>query len=264
MLRIIVIAMWKPDVFVTFLIGGLIIIAALALLSGFLNLSEQMSVKTFTTKSIAFAINFSINNLKENSIIELGKKELINGLLFGSNSLVYNITPRPEDASLSFDVVRTNRYAPLTIAANNKVLESKRLGIGKYNFPLNVNDTLITIVPESSSWKIWAPALYELDNTRIYVGNFRNQTKEFNFDLEKEFENFQFGNLVLLITSNEGKLFAELNGNVIYADIAVSGKSIPINKTFTRQGQNTLVLRADKNSRLAGDAIISVTYAVEE
>lgn len=256
--------MWKPDVFAAFLIGGLIIIAALALLSGFLNLSEQTPVKTFTAKSVTFAINFSISNLKENRIIELGKKELINGLLFGSNSLVYNITPRPEEAALSFDVVRTNRYAPLTIAANNKVLESKRLGIGKYSFPLNVNDTLITIVPESSSWKIWAPALYELDNTRISVGNFRNETKEFDFDLKKEFENFQFGNLVLLLTANAGKLFAELNGNVIYADIAVSGKSIPINKTFIRQGQNTLVLRADKNSHLAGDAIISVTYAVED
>ena len=76
-------------------------------------------------------------------------------------------------------------------------------------------------------------------------------------------DNFQFGNIVVLLSTNEGRLFAELNGNVIYADTAVSGKSVPINKTFLKQGQNSLVLRADKNSRLAGDAIISVTYTSE-
>ncbi|MBI2076088.1 MAG: hypothetical protein HYT72_02465 [Candidatus Aenigmarchaeota archaeon] len=253
--------MFKPDVFVTFLAGGLLIIAVMALFSGFLQPTEE-AVKKVTTKSLTFSTNFSISNLKESSVIELGKKELINGLLFGSNSLVYNLTPKPADATLSFDVVRTNVYAPLTIAANGKILESRRLGIGKYSFSLNVNNTLITIAPESSLWKIWAPALYELDNTRIYAGSFRNETKEFNFELD-QMDNFQFGNIVVLLSTNEGRFFVELNGNVIYEDTAVSGKSVPINKTFLKR-QNSLVLRADKNSRLAGDAIVSLTYTAEE
>lgn len=257
--------MFKVDSFVVFLAFGIAVILIVSFAVSFVQPpAEQPPAKRITTKTLAVTSNFSVSNLKEPNTISLGRKALVNGLLFGSNALAYNLTPKPEDAVLSFSVIRTNRYAPLDVRVNGNLVESRRLPKGEYRYPLDLADsTLIEVAPESSTWKIWAPALYELDNAAISTGSFVNKTKEFSFDLDKELSNFQFSNILFLLDVNDGRIFTELNGNVIYADRAVSGKTIELNKTYFKPGRNSLILRADKNSRFAGTLVFAIAYAVE-
>jgi len=241
-----------------FLIAGLVIIAIFSIVGEFFQVETPVE-KTAMTKSLP--LEFSISKLRESKDVELPNMVLINGLLFGSNAMVYNITlPNDtENVELDFDVVRTNRYAPLVIKAGD-FTESRKLPKGHYSFNLNGRESiLVTIQPESSWWRIWAPALYELNNARATITAFKSENSKFSFNLDKELEGLESANLVLQFDKNRGNLVAELNGAILHSGAVTGIETLPINIT-TLGKENTLVFAAANNSQFEGRGTLVINY----
>ncbi len=247
-----------------FVIFGLVAIAIFSIVFGpFIGLFQeapQLPEKNALTRSIALG-EFSVSRLATSSEMALPNKVLVNGLLFGANELHQSITLSNEtqDARLSFDIIRTNMYGPLNIKAGG-LTESRKLPKGSYSFDIkSVGSAVIFIQPESSWWRIWAPALYELNNTRVTISAFSPETREFAFSLDKELNDTQSASLVVQFDKNSGMFIAGLNGNTIHNGSAGSIETVRINTSLLRM-ENVLSLAAANGAQFSGRSTIVINY----
>lgn len=256
----ILLVMVSISTFTGFLISGLVIIAIFSIVADVFHFI-QAAPETRQPLTKAFPFEFTISKLRESRDVELPNAILINGLLFGSNALTYNlpIANDTETASLSFDVNRTNRYAPLTVRADGLV-ESRKLPTGHYSFNLGKREgsTLILIQPESSWWRIWAPALYEINNVKLKVNAFKSQNESFTFSLDKELP-AESASLVMQFDKNTGSFETELNGALLHRGSVRSVETIPINTSLLTK-ENRLGFAAANNSQFAGRGTIVINY----
>lgn len=244
--------------FTGFLISGLVIIAIFSIVGGFFQ-PPAPAEKISLTKSIP--LEFSISKLRESKEVRMQDMVLHNGLLFGSNELKYNLS-LPNDTEsvvVSFDVTRTNLYAPLVIKADG-FSESRKLPKGSYSFDIGKkeNNVIITIQPDSSLWRIWAPALYEINNTKAAISAFKTEKSGFSFNLDKELP-AESANLILQFDKSTGVFMAELNGNALHSGTVKAIETIPVNTTLLAN-ENTLVFAAANNSQFAGRGTLVINY----
>ncbi len=253
--------MVNVSTYVGFLIFGLVVIAIFSITVNIFQEAPRPPEKNAFTRSIALG-EFSISRLSRSTEVALPNMILINGLLFGANELKYNLSlpNETQDIKLSFDVVRTNRYGPLSVRADG-FAESRKLPKGKYSFDLGKREgsTIITIQPESSWWRIWAPALYELNNTKATISAFYPETKEFSFLLDKELAEPQSASLVMQFDKDAGTFTASLNGNTIHSGGVSSIETIRINTTLLRK-ENSLVFSAATGSQFSGRGTFVINY----
>lgn len=244
--------------FTAFLISGLVIIAIFSIIGGFIQTQTEPSVeKTAVTKSLS--LEFSISKLRETRDIKLPDMLLQNGLLFDSNKLKYSLDlPNDtEEVALSFDIVRTNRYGPLTIKAG-RLSESRKFPTGHYTFNIENREGSIPVEinPESSFWRIWAPTLYKLNNTKVTIGAFKTEKSDYSFNLEVPAES---ASLILQLDKNSGNLDADLNGDVIYSGSPKPIETIPINVSLIKK-DNKITFNPANNSQFAGRGTLIINY----
>ncbi len=257
----ILLGMVNISAYAAFLISGLVIIAIISIVANVFQFEAPVEKeKKSMTRSIP--LEFSISRLRESKDVALPSMVLHSGLLFGSSGLTYNLSiPNDtEEVKLSFDIARTNMYAPLTVRANGFV-ESRKLPKGSYSFVFGKSSghMLIYIQPESSSWRIWAPALYEINNTKATINAFKSESSDFSFNLDKELEDLESANLVLQFDKRLGTLVAELNNKTLYSGTAKGIETITINATLLGR-ENKLVFSALNNSQFSGSGTVVINY----
>lgn len=246
-----------------FLISGLVIISIFSAVADVFFRAEIPAEARLATKSIPF--DFSVSKLPESKEVKLPDTVLINGLLFGSNALSYNLSlPNgTETVSLSFDVARTNRYAPLDIRADG-FAESRKLPKGSYSYDLGIgrNDgnMLLKIQPESSWWRIWAPALYDLRNAKLMLNAFKSESQSFQFSTELPVES---ASLVLQFDKRAGTFMADLNDRTVFRGTVSGVQTIPINTTLFVK-ENSIVFAAANNSQFSGTGTLVINYNVQQ
>lgn len=205
---------------------------------------------------------FNVSNLKDTKTVTIGEREVRNGLLFGSSSIKYFLSAI-DSLEIDFTVVRTNSYAPLVIRLNGKVIESKLYLPGEYKVSVGnlSQENTVEISAESSSWKIWAPTLYELSNIKFVVKSFVSEAKSFEFTVsDNEYKNFKSGRVDLILDQNIGNLIADLNGKIFYSSQLKNVQTLAFNKSSLNAGKNTILLKGSENSAFSGRADIIIIY----
>lgn len=272
--------------FEAFLVAGLMILAILIVafnvpLTGAVSDSETEPL--FSIKNIDSAIHvgpkkilqkkiFSFNvdaeNVQETRVAELGTQSTENGLLFGKKDIEYRITGKdPNSLFIGFEVTKTNELEPLIIKINDHVVHSAVLEQGQYGFLFNENldkEMLITISAVSSSWRIWAPNLYELKDIKISVTDFADKQQSVPMVIEEnELDTMQSARLDLNLVKAAGKLRITMNGEDIFSGIPLNAESIPLGKKHLQE-ENTLNFYALKNSDFEGTGIFVFSYLHKE
>ncbi|MCX6818386.1 MAG: hypothetical protein NT129_00100 [Candidatus Aenigmarchaeota archaeon] len=216
-----------------------------------------------------YSIDINTSYTKGETVHEAEGKGLFNGLLFGSNSIKYQLNSNGiENLAIVFEIIKTNNYAPLIIKVNDKIAEKKNFALGKYTVTADkamlTDDITVELFADSSSWKIWAPAVYELDNIKIIENSYSYKPNEFKFVVkEDEYRTFSEGRIDLQLDNNAGNLIAELNDNPVYADTVSNYQSLKFTKNELRIGENVLQLKADVNSVFSGKAKMIIFYKTQ-
>ncbi len=275
------------DDFLVFLAAGMfVVVAMLFVFSGiqftdstsvpggefreFINTSDIIGivgpVGVDTVKLIDIGM-INISYIKDTRTTGLGPKDIYSGLLFGSSLSRYTL-PEADSLDIVFTVDKTNNYAPMQVKVNDEVVAEERFMEGEHR--ISVDKSLLSPVNTveisafSSSWRIWAPAMYRLSEIKFIVRSFSQKSNEFAFSIEKEYDTFKAGKIDLALDENIGTFVAEINGKAVYSDIVNNYQSLSFDKTALGKN-NVLLLKAGLNSKFLGRAALKINYiAVRE
>jgi hypothetical protein len=273
------------DEFIMSLVGGLLILALLFAFFGgtqytpqditligrqpiVQNLTHNATVIGPSSEVVqrSFTTDIDVSFKNETNVYRAESKRTFNGLLFGSAGIRFSIQDARglETVTLRFNVTNTNNYAPLVIEVNNKVEARQNFNVGRHEVRIDVkgvNETVIVdITPGSSNWRLWSPAVYDLDEIELETQSYYSKFNEFSFELFDEYDEFREAKIVINATRFDGKLVVEMNGEEIFHDLISGYKTILFNKSVLRRGTNHVLFRAEKGSDIRGSATIYVFY----
>ncbi len=260
--------------FTYFLVAGLMILAILLVI---FNTGVQVVKKNTTTSGqqgfVEAVKTFSIpyvaaSDTYQSYAINLGDKELKNGLLFGDEKINYEINKNAlQAASVRFTVTSNNGLGKMMIKVNNTVIANRKFDPGNYEIsidPSMLSDkTDIEISVESSYWRIWAPSLYKLADVTIKYSSFNNDFSQYKFYLGNEFNNLEFAKIDLNLNNSIGNLIVYLNGNIVWNSPTANVQSINLDKTKLLYGDNIITFKGSPNSFFAGSARIVVVFLTD-
>lgn len=268
------------DDFMLFLVGGLAIIGILVVVFGagcgefgcftaygtqkgvvgkyytspiFVGRAEFEAVETIYT-------HFDADNYVQTKVYNVGSRRITNGLLFGSSSVKVDLG-YSEYTTVSFDVTSTNKYGSILIKVDENVIVKELLDEGHYEFVLPAG-RYIEIMPENSEWRLWAPAVYDLQNLKVTASAYPRDGTTFTFGLENLSE-IQSVRVDFYLDSNAGLIVMKLNGNVVYDGAVNSVQSVYIDKSML-DDVNILVFEAREDSKFSGRATLAITRKTEQ
>ena len=206
-------------------------------------------------------VNFAVGTEMLGQQVE--GKRLFSGLLFGDSEFTFETTEDTDALTLTFSVVQTNDLGRLFIKLNNELIEGRRFPTGEYTFTVNgpvPAGSRIVIVPESSSWQIWAPTLYVLTNIRVSTTSYAQQANEFRFTLTEEYDFFTNARLEIRRADSYGRVAVRLNGNQMYYDFLGATTVLEFGRDKLVRGENVLRIEAEAESAAAGSADLVVFF----
>ena len=215
----------------------------------------------YTDRFIPFNFAFEVNNLPKTNNIEIGSEEIRNGILFGEKTVRYTLE-KGESITAKFRIESTNAMSPLIFRLNGKD-HSYSLLEGIHEVTINEpfdEGSILEITTASSNWRLWAPALYNLEGLSINVMATREDVDQYIFNIGEEFETLQGGRMDLYLQDNTGALRINLNGKEIFGSIARDFQPIRFSKYDLRKGQNIFTFTASSNSKFRGDTTMVLFY----
>jgi len=178
--------------------------------------------------------------------------DVSNGLLFGEQSLKYTVN---DLESITVRIDNTNGYGAFVVKINGEIAFAELLNAGEHVLPIRVAGPVhIELAADSSYWKLWAPALYQISEVKLKSSE-SFEAYEFNGD------SIVRGELVLNIddSNDAGDLMVTVNGQNVYdgrADGAVS-----IDFSNVRAGKNKLTIMAAPGAVYSGSAQLNLVHA---
>jgi hypothetical protein len=263
------------DEFIYFLVGGLAIMAALLVVGlgiGYAPSTGLASLGSYYTGSPIFVgvadtdsvetlyARFDANNYIQTKAYNVGARKIDNGLLFGSSSIKVD-TNSAGFISASFDVRSTNRYGNIVIKIDDKVIVNQMFDEGHYELPLGSGRT-VEISSESSEWKIWAPAVYDLENVVISASSYPRDKSTYTFEVFNK-SDIQSVRVDFFLDSNAGAMMMKLNGDVVY-DGALNNQQTIYLDPGRLDSVNILTFDAREDSSFSGRATIAITRKTTE
>jgi hypothetical protein len=253
--------------FMYFLVGGLVLIAVMMLFFG----TEVCDDKNGTGPGIIEAVKtFSIPDLRAANVIETVTsdgldKRIYNGLLFGEDKLVYDISKTGlQNVIIKFRVSETNGLGKLLVSVNGVALHSNMTAPGNYQIAVPAelisDHMIIEIFPESSYWRIWAPTVYDLRGVSIAFTSYASEASQFKFYLGEEYLNLEFAKVDIVLSENVGNLIVDLNGRTVWSSPVANEQSIIMEKSDLRLGDNIIKFRSSQGSRFDGRGTIVVIF----
>ena len=218
---------------------------------------EKLAIKTASFR-------FDASNIRSQRSQDLGTVDTYNGLLFGKKDYAFRLaTDDVEELELDLNVKRTNSYGKLAVKANDDVLLNEKLVHGEYKLPVNKSifngHVVVQLVPESSSWRIWAPTLYEIEASVNYE-TFDQKTDEFLFTLVNETDALKYVNINFVFDQNIGEFTLSVNGNKVFSGATNKFEEIAVPNEFLRKGTNVVRFSAEKDSKYSGRGIVVVGF----
>lgn len=186
----------------------------------------------------------------------LSDRRIYNGLLFGSNKVELEVSVDINEtvgAYLSFFVNKTNSYGALIIKINDIVINNRKTPLGEHIFFLNTSilkeKNKIEIFAESSSWKIWAPTVYELRNIKFVSQELFAKESSYTFNIyDEEFKNLRKdkkGEIYLDLRERRGRLKISINSHEVFNDeVDRSTKTIYFDPSVLKEDKNEIEFTA--------------------
>jgi len=197
-------------------------------------------------KSLQFNINVSSAVIQKN--FTHADTVLFNGLFFGSNEAAIEL-PESAIGYISFYVNSTNNYAPLVISLNNETYQISGLGEHKLLVNKSVDHAVIIIRSESSLWRFWTPAKYDIRNIVVSARAADVKKDEFDFIIENnEYENF----VKAQITEWPKNTSVFINDKIISEGF--------IEKAIFAEGRNAIMFVPWPNATSAEKGILNLWY----
>ncbi len=263
--------------FVYFLVVGLMILAILlAAFSAYVGTCTSDRCPENKTRNLGiieavkvfYIPAFAASDVLQANSIDLGDKELKNGLLFGEEKITYELRKSGlQAASVKFTVLSNNDIGKLIISVNGKIIESRVFDPGDYEISIDSSmlseKAVIEVFPESSFWRIWAPNLYKLSDVTVNYASFENDFSQFRFYLGEEYLNLQFSKIDLNMTENVGTLVVDINGINVWESPVADLQSIRLDKSDLRLGDNIITFKAGDNSMFSGSAAVVVVFLAQ-
>lgn len=253
------------DEFFVFMGVGLAILVFALVIFSLIQPAEE-PVPRFEEKLVVknARFGFESSNLRAHKNYDLGTIELHNGLLFGKKEYEFNLASKDiEQLQIDMSVKRTNNYGKLAVKANDNILLNDKLLLGDYSIPVSKQmfngHVIIELEPESSSWRIWAPTLYEVEASLDYVTHDK-RTDEFQFTLGNETETLKYVTIGFLLDKNIGDLIVDVNGNVVFAGPADKLQQIDVDTALVNKGTNTVRFEALEDSFYSGQGVVTIGY----
>ncbi len=233
---------------------------------GYVGEANIIASKTFWIK------DFNTSKDVGNQIFSVNDQRIYNGLLFGKNYIIFKAHPDLKNyvsSNLEFYVADTNRYGKMKIMINNYIVANDVFDVGKYVIPLRKewlkNETTIEIYPKSSSWKLWAPTVYNLSGVSLMVNRYYARPYEYRFNITDNVNEFKRGKITFNLINSVGKLYVYLNGKLIYNSTPQkSSFDVYFNPDDVRNGENILLLKASENGLCRGSAFVDVEYITNQ
>lgn len=207
-----------------------------------------------------FRASFDANNFLQSTSYDLGARRVSSGLIFGASSIKLDLG-EAQSVLISFDVANTNGYGPVVVKLDGKPVVEENLDIGRYEYTLPAGRQL-ELAAGSSQWRLWAPALYDMENIRIVANTYPRERSSFSFKVDEP-ENVQSARMDFALDSNAGALLVKLNGDVVY-DGALNNKQSVFIDSSKLDKLNVITFDARPDSRFAGRTTIALTRITEQ
>ena len=253
--------------FVYFLVGGLVIVGIMLDLLGMNFVGEPAGSTLLGVGSPVFVgsnyfdnvetltASFGADNYLQTSVFSIGARRVTNGLLFGYNPIKMDVGDA-EIVQVSFDITNTNSYGALMIMIDDKTVFEQLLAPGHYEFTFGPGSK-VEIAPRNSEWRIWAPALYDLENVRIAANVYPREMSTYTFKLNEP-EKVEEARIDFSLYDNSGMLVVKLNGDIVYNGAVNQRQSIYIDRSKL-DDLNIITFDAGHDSRFTGLATIALT-----
>src|SRR3989338_1385545 len=254
--------------FVYFLVGGLVIMGIMLALfwldfaygppasSTLLGVGSPIFVGANDFDDVeTLTASFAADNYLQTSVYNIGSRRISNGLLFGSDAIELDVG-NDEFVAISLDITETNSYGALIIRAGGNVVAEQPLEAGHYEFAFS-HAGKVSIETRSSEWRIWAPAIYDLDNVKISANVYPREISTYTFKINEP-EKVQEARIDFSLYDNAGVLIVKLNGDVIYNGAVNTRQSIYLDKSKL-DNLNILTFDAGQDSKFTGLATIAFT-----
>ncbi len=233
---------------------------------GYVGESNILASKTFWLR------DFNASRDAGKQIFSVEDQRIYNGLLFGKKYIIFTAHPDLENyisSYVEFYISKTNRYGPLKVMVNNYIIGDQVYDVGKYTIPLNKswleNETVVKIYPHSSSWRIWAPTVYDVSGASLVVEKYFSRPFEFKFNITDDVKRIRFGKIKFDLIHAAGSLKVFVNDHEVYNGTPEeSSFEVFIPKDYLAVGENTLIIEASDNGIYRGSAFIDVNYVTTE
>jgi hypothetical protein len=217
----------------------------------------QASEEVFDTRTFDFDTNY----LRDFNQFYVRSASLYSGLMFGNNDLSYDFE-YPTEVHVEFDVASTNHIAPLIISVNGNIVSSEFYTKGSYSVDipkemLPKGKATVSMMAGSSSWKLWAPAIYNITDVRIMEKSMYEKSVEYPFYLQQK--NYESARLELHLVKNSGEISVSLNGHDVYSGIVSNDASINIPLEYLGS-ENSIKIKAMPSSEFSGAAKLITFY----
>jgi hypothetical protein len=199
--------------------------------------------------------SFDANNFIATNAYSLGARRISSGLLFGSNPVRVDVG-NSEQITVSFDVTTTNRYGDLLVRVDGNVVFRGLLDEGHYELQLG-SGRIVEIEAQSSEWRVWAPAVYDLENAVITSSSYPREKTTYTFEVADPRE-IQSVRIDFFMDSNAGGMLVKLNGDVVYDGAVNQQQSVFLDPSKLDE-VNILTFDAREDSKFSGRATIAVT-----
>ncbi len=283
--------MADDDNFIYFLVAGLVVIAVL--LAAF-NLGGYVSTQPPVDRNITFREPIVVKNLSGSVLVgfiekeayqsfpflidvrntrdtiskDLGSFRIYNGLLFGEQGAKYRIATRGMDSlSITYEILNTNEYGNIIIKANGIELVNERQTAGTYQIDVPntilADSVLVEVQAGSSTWKIWAPTVYDID-MQLEARGFTDNAREFRFILLDDFIELTSAKLNLAFDRAVGGAEIRLNNRLVFNGPLQDTQAIDIDKAFLEIGENVITFVPHQDSIFEGRASLIAFFKVAQ
>ena len=253
--------------FVYFLVGGLVIIGLMLALFGFdfayaptgstlLGAGSPIFVGENIYDDVeTLRASFSADNYLQTSVYDVGSRRISSGLLFGSDAIQVDVG-QAEIVSVSFDVTKTNGYGALIVRLDGNVVFEQLLAEGHYDYNFGPA-SMVQIEARSSEWRIWAPAIYDLDNVKVSANAYPREISTYTFRLN-DVEKVEEARIDMSLYDNAGILIVKLNGDIVYNGAVSPRQTIYLDKSVLDE-LNIITFDAAPDSKFSGLATLAFT-----
>ncbi len=230
--------------------------------SGYVGSEDVVAAKTFWVR------NFNTSKDVDNQIFSYYDTSVYNGLLFGKKYIVMTAHPDLNNyvsSSIDFTVSDTNRYGALKIMVNDFIVGEDVYDVGSYSIPIKkkwlANETKIIFYPESSSWRMWAPTLYNISGASFIVKRYYERPFVFKFNLTNDAKSVSRAQIKINLVAAKGNINVFFNGDLVYnGSPQTNSLSVNVPKDKVKIGENEVKFLSENNGEYEGSAFIDVDY----